>query len=448
MPDSSDARDSRAILEAVARVEAGEPASTEVLRMAAMLADHPLPVEFSLSMEGADHNPALINPAAAMFATMATLSPLFDAGLIHAEDGERTFRVAGDVRDALHRAMSPEERSDWARRAVYALNLVLPDAEPENWPVVEFLLPHVLACRDLAGLGLASAALNRVLHQAGFSLHLQGRHREGAILLRAALDVDVAVKGEGHPDIAEDWEGLGMVLWSAGDMAGARTAFETCLALQERIYTEDNAVTAPILNALGVVLQGSGNLAGAETAYRRCLAVIEKHHGEDSPTMASCLGNLALLLEAADRPEEALEAAAASHRILVGSHGPDHPDVADALNAMALLHERLGEPAKAETLFRACLDLRTRVLGPDHPLTAQAGCNLALLLDRRGRTEEAAEHYERALAVYRETLEPGHPHLEAALDNFIGLLERTGQLDRANGLRRGAEETLKRIVQQ
>ena len=448
MPDSADLQDPQHILAAVAQVQAREPASAETLKMAAMLADWPLPLDFTLAMDGADHNPALINPAAAMFASMALLNPLFNSDLILSTDEDRAFQIRPEVRQALHEAMTPEERQEWAGRAAYALNLVLPDAEPQNWPVVEYLMPHVLACRDLAAMGLATAATNRVLHQAGFSLHLQNRHRESAELLHAALAVDVAIKGEGHPDIPTDWEGLGMVLWSGGDLAAAQAAFAACLDLQQKIYTEDNPVSAPVLNSLAVVQQNQGLFAEAEASYRRCMDIIRKNHGEIDPTFASCLGNLALLLEAMDRPDEALEAAKQAWTILTRIFGPDHPDVAEALNTMALLNESLGNHQQAEILFRQSLELRSRLLGPDHPVTAQTMCNLALLLDGFGRAGEAMEFYEKGLAIYQQTLGPDHPYMESALDNYLGLLERTGLRSRADAMRRGAEDLLRKIVEQ
>ncbi|MUM77244.1 tetratricopeptide repeat protein [Pseudodesulfovibrio sp. F-1] len=430
--------------------ELGRDASggAEALFMAVMLAPESLPYDFALSVEGAPHNPSLINPAASFFAATATLEPLVVRGLVVTDPDALTYRVVPGVRDTLRASLDKAATLDWAGRAVYGLNLVLPDAEPANWPAVKGLMPHILACRQLVVQeGLRTPAANRVLHQAGFSLHAQGRHGEAAELLDLALTVDVDIKGPAHPDIAADLEGLGMVLWAAGDLRRAEAVFARCLALQREIFTEDNPVAAPILNALAVVRQGLGRLDQAEADFLECLRVLVKAHGEGHPSVASCLGNLALLHEAAGGPAKALPLAERALEINQAVLGETHPEVAADLTTVALLCDALGEAARAEDCFRRSLAVRERAFGPDHPETAQALCNLALFLDGAGRIDEAVERYEQGLGAYEATLGPGHPLMEPALDKYLALLERVGGRPRSDRMRSLAEAALRRVVE-
>jgi tetratricopeptide (TPR) repeat protein len=434
------------IMAAVTEVERQAPGGAEALYMAAMLADSPLPYDFALAMDGTPHNPALINPAAAFFATTALFEPLVELDLVRTDADARIFTLPRDVRDALRDALDPEQTLEWAGRAVYGLNLILPDAEPQNWPTVQWLMPHVHACRDLArDLGLTTAAANRVLHQAGFSLHHQQRHQEAAALLEAAMAVDVLLKTGLHPDIAADLEGLGTVYWAGGDLERAEAAFTECLRLQKDIFTEDNPVIVSVLNSLGVVRQALGRAEEAEQAFTECMRVLEATHGADHPATASCLSNMALLFEAEDRSDEALDAASRALGINRTAYGEDHPEVASDHNTVALMLERTGDTAGAEEHFRKSLDIRERIYGPDHPETAQALCNLALLLSATGREGESLDLFDAGLGAYETSLGPNHPLMEPALNNFIMLLERLA----ATGdevLRRRAESRLESIV--
>jgi len=436
------------ILAAVREVEAEAAGGAEALFMAAMLAPSPLPYDFALAIEGTLHNPSLANPAAAFFAATAILDGLVTRDLVLADTDTQTFTLPDDVRAAIQASLTDEDRRLWAARAAYGLNLTLPDAAPDQWEAYEWLMPHVEACRELVEtLGLATEAANRVLHQAGFALHYRQRHREAAALLDAALAVDVALKGREHPDICADLEGIGTVLWSAGDLERAEHAFASCLELQKIVFTEGNPVTASVLNSLGVVRQHLGRLDQAEEAFRQCLRVLTQAHGEGHPAIASCLSNLALLCEATNRPDDALRLAERSLEINRALYGEDHPEVAADLNTVALLHESLGHTAEAETHFRASQAVRERVFGSEHPETAQSLCNLALLLDRHGRSDEAAELYERGLAAYEAALGPTHPLMESALDNYLRLLETTGRRPASDHLRARAEARLRRIVE-
>lgn len=442
------AADPASIVAAARELASEAPGGAEALFMAVMLAPEPLPFDFALSVEGAPHNPSLINPAASFFAATATLEPLVARGLVTTDPDARTYQVVPGVRTALRDCLDEAEALDWAGRAVYGLNLALPDAEPANWPVVEWLMPHIRACRELVAQGgLRTPAANRVLHQAGFSLHAQGRHREAAELLDLALIVDTEIKGPGHPDIAADLEGLGTVLWAAGDLERAEAVFDRCLALQRQIFTEDNPVTAPILNALAVVRQALGRFEQAEADSLECLRVLIKSHGEGHPAVASCLGNLALLHEAAGNPAKALPLAERALEINRAVLGETHPEVAADLTTVGLLCDALGEAARAETCFRESLAVRQHAFGSDHPETAQALCNLALFLDGSGRFDEAAARYEQGLAAYEAALGPGHPLMEPALDHYLALLERTGSRPRTDRMRALAEAALRRVVE-
>lgn len=441
-------RSDQEILSLIGEVENEAASGAEALFMAAMLADSPLPYDFALSSEGALHNPSLISPAAAFFAATATIDPLVTRELIESDADSQTFRLSDDVRATLLGSLSDEDRNEWAGRAVYALNLILPDAEPQNWPTVEWLMPHIHVCRDLVTtLGINSAAANRVLHQAGFSLYHQNRHAEAADLLDLALTVDVAIKGKAHPDIPADLEGIGTVLWAGGQYDKAETAFATCLELQKEIFTKDNPLCAPILNSLAVVRQAQGKFGEAEDSFKECLRILTQAHGEGHPTIASCLSNLALLYEAMNRPEDALRLAERSLEITSQIYGDAHPEVASDHNTVALLHDALGNLEKAEEHFRKSLAIREKAYGVEHPETGQSMCNLALLLDHGGRQDEAAVLYEKGLAIYEAALGPNHPLMETALDNYLALLEKTGGRPASDTLRQRAEAKLREIVE-
>jgi len=445
--DQSEPRTSEAILEAIGRVEKEAPGGAEVLFMAAMLADSPLPYDYALSMDGTPHNPALINPAAAFFAVTAIIDPLVTNELIDVDADSQIFAIKDDVRAVLRASMDAEQTLDWAGRAIYGLNLALPDAEPQNWPTVQWLMPHILACRDLVNeIGVNTAAVNRVLHQAGFSLYHQQRYDEAVELLEAAMAVDVDLKGGQHPDIVADLEGLATVYWAAEDYDRAEATFMACLELQKEIFTEGNAATAPVLNSLGVIRQARGQLKEAESTFEECLAVLRVTQGEDHPATASCLSNMALLYEAMDQPERALELAEQGLVINRRLYGDHHPEVAGDHNTVALLYDRLGNASKAEEHFRTSLSIREQVYGSDHPETAQAMCNMGLLLDSAGRPEEAFDFFDNGLAAYEYALGPHHPLMEPALNNFIALLEKlvgSGQGE----LRARAEARLQKIVE-
>lgn len=267
------------------------PMSREVVCMAAFLGSAPLPSEFALHIEGGMHSPVLINPAAAVFAVAATLDPLYANDLAVAEEDSMRFVVPDDVREAVRAALPEEEHLDWASRASYVLNLCLPDAEPGNWVQAEPLMPHVRKCLDMVEMGVRSAALNRVLHQTGFFLFGQESFDDAIVFLEAALVVDVAIKGELHPDIASDHEGLGMVRLAAGDGAKAEHHFNTCIDIRKKLFTENNPILAPAYDGLAYAMLAQGKEQDAVKQWQIAADIMEAATGADNPFVVQCREN-------------------------------------------------------------------------------------------------------------------------------------------------------------
>ncbi len=269
------------------------PMAMEVLCMAAFLGDAPLPAEFGLNVEGGMHNPALLNPAAAIFAVAATMDPLFNAGLAEQDPETLTVSIAESVREGVRKALPEASHPQWKERACYVLNLCLPDAQTGNWPAAEPLMPHVLCCLDHVKAGLRSASANRVLHQTGFFLFQQERYEQAVEMLEAALLVDVDIKGEKHPDIASDHEGLGMVNLAGGRVQDAESHYRRCLALRREIFTQDNPMLAPAYDGLAHTLLASGDNAGAVESWDEAARIMAAAAGETHPFVVQCHENAA-----------------------------------------------------------------------------------------------------------------------------------------------------------
>jgi len=283
---------SESIRSAVETARADSPAGTEALFCACALADAPVPFEMAIAAEGAMHNPALINPAAAMFAVAATLDPVCRLGLVEMDHATGTFNVPQQVRRVILDDLDPDERAVWQARALHALSLAVPDADPGS-QVPEALAPHVAACVEMVREGLATPDANRILHQYGFLLHFAQRHAEAVEYLEAALAVDKRLKPETHPDIASDLEGLAAVLAAAGEHKRAVEVYRECLALFEKGWTENNRALIPVLAGLALSLRETGEKSEADEMARRTRELFESHFGdlpvEPDGVVADCL---------------------------------------------------------------------------------------------------------------------------------------------------------------
>ena len=162
-----------------------------------------------------------------------------------------------------------------------------------------------------------------------------------------------------------------------GDYRPAEQAYRQVLDARRRLLGPEHPATLTSMNNLALTLLALGDAAGAAELHRQVLEAYERVLGPEHPNTLTSINNLALTLQAlgdaagaADLHRQALEA---RRRLL----GPEHPDTLTSMNNLAATLYTLGDAAGAADLLRQALDAYRRLLGPDNPNTRTAAGNLA-----------------------------------------------------------------------
>ena len=226
---------------------------------------------------------------------------------------------------------------------------------PTSWPLCAQLTPHLLALRDAAPAD--AETWPKLLSRAGSYFHGRADYAQAEPLLRAALAICETVLGPEHPDTAQNFNDLAVLLWDQGDFAAARPLYERALAICEKALGPEHPHTATSLQNLAVLLNNQGDLAAARSLHERALAIREKVLGPEHPSTARTRASYARLLLAIGQPAEALalaEAALAEHEKALGL---DHTWTKDSARVAADALAALGRGAEAAALrARYCLD--------------------------------------------------------------------------------------------
>ncbi len=200
-------------------------------------------------------------------------------------------------------------------------------------------------------------------------LHLEAGDRERA-------DVAFTHALAFHPDLAEAWNGRGIVAEQSGDLALAARCFERAAAASPDF--------AEARVNRGVVLARQGRLDQAEAAYREALAI--------DPDLAVARLDLAraLLHRGLAEPGRRAELWAAARReyLHLLESREDEPA---AWHDLGFLDLEGGHPARAELAYRRAAALQ--------PGAEAALHGLCLSLARLGRCDEAALECRRCLAL-------------------------------------------------
>lgn len=228
----------------------------------------------------------------------------------------------------------------------------------------------------------ATPAEWRLMNQLGESLTAQGRYREAAALVAAALLAQRRTLGAEHPDTVE----------STATLAG--------------IYHRQD------------------KLVLAEHLERGVLNMRLARLGPAAPGTLAAMSHLATTLMDLGKFEEGTKLLHAVFESRRHTLAANHPATLQAGNDLALAYWAQQRYTDAEPLLRETLTACRSVLGPDHPQTLDVMSNLATLLREQKQWDEAAGLYEAVLTGWRQTV--GYEHHEVLRNlSFLALVHRS-----------------------
>jgi tetratricopeptide (TPR) repeat protein len=294
---------------------------------------------------------------------------------------------------------------------------------------------------DMAAALLAAATPAEVGDEQGEEESLNdGLESDFAPLRPHVAAIAQAAEANGLETAGELWAVLGDRLCDAGELDGARTAFERALAFDERTLVAGHPNIAVDVSGLARTLRAAGDLPAARVAYERALALDEAAYGPAHAEVATDLENLGeILRDLGELPAArvAFERALVIKQLVLGRMDAGVADTA------RLLGKVLGDEGcqeGARSAFEWALGIHDRVHGASHPIVARDLVDLGAALVELERLDEARIAYERAAGIYQNRMGPNDPSLAAALVGW-------GRVRRDQGDLHSARELIERALE-
>ena len=438
------------------QLQAQAPAALQLLQMCAFC--HPDDIDLSLLASGLPTSQSkltrlLTDAAEAPALWEAAVGALVAQGLATRLNDERIrlHRLISDV-TRYHLQTTEHAHTRWATHVLNVLNGLTPEdpSEPQSWPLMARLTPHLLtaadhappieACGDAllnAGQYLDRRAEYHPAHQAlrkalAVMEHVHGRDSAETartlgslgIVQHALDDLSSAYASqqraltiyqsvaESDDDIARTSDNLGIVQREMGELQAAHASFVRAIAIKERIYGLDDVGLARTLNNFGLLQDQSGDSAAALTTFRRALAIKERALGRDHLEIAPTLGNLGTVQQEMGDLDAAHSSQLQALAIFENSLGSNHPETAVCLTNLGIVQDKLGDHDASRQSHLRAIAIFEATLGHAHPEVARALVNLGLAEQRIGRLDTARESFQRALGLFRDRYGKSHPNTE------------------------------------
>jgi tetratricopeptide (TPR) repeat protein len=376
------------------KVESENKAAAELLRLCAFLAPDAIPEE--IITEGASHLGKLLAPVAAdHFLLNEALAVLRKYSLIKRNIKNKTLSMHRLVQQVLKDGMHKKVQSQWATRAIRAIDEVFPYGwDAENWPQCARLLAQAQICEELVEhYGLVFAEAARLFLYCGYYLYQQALYALVEPFFLNALSIAKQLDNSEYPRTFSVQHGLAMLYKEQGRYKESEELYKISLDKKQLVLGKGHIDTLETQHALAVLYASQDRYKEAEALYKEALEMKQRTHVVDHSSIASTQHALAALyIDQGSRYEEAME------------------------------------------LYKEVLETRQRILGKEHPDTAMTQHNLAYIYNRQGKYEDAETLYKLALQTYEQKLGLEHPHTRIFLENYAYLLRAMNRTAEAEAL--------------
>ncbi|KAL2972431.1 hypothetical protein AAZX31_15G253600 [Glycine max] len=176
----------------------------------------------------------------------------------------------------------------------------------------------------------------------------------------------------------------GKLQLAEGMLSEAYTLFSEAFSILQQVTGPMHREVANCCRYLAMVLYHAGDMAGAIMQQHKELIINERCLGLDHPDTAHSYGNMALFYHGLNQTELALRHMSRAFLLLSLSSGPDHPDVAATFINVAMMYQDIGKMNTALRYLQEALKKNERLLGEEHIQTAVCYHALAIAFNCMG----------------------------------------------------------------
>ncbi|XP_062222196.1 clustered mitochondria protein-like [Phragmites australis] len=191
----------------------------------------------------------------------------------------------------------------------------------------------------------------------------------------------------------------GKIRMAEGTLNEAYALFSEAFSLLQQITGPMHKDAANCCRYLAMVLYHAGDTAGAIVQQHRELIINERCLGLDHPDTAHSYGNMALFYHGLNQTELALRHMSRTLLLLSLASGPDHPDVAATLINVAMMYQDASNMNTSLRYLQEALMKNERLLGPDHIQTAVCYHALAIAFSCIGAYKLSIQHEKKTYDI-------------------------------------------------
>jgi tetratricopeptide (TPR) repeat protein len=258
------------------------------------------------------------------------------------------------------------------------------------------------------------------------------KHKKAIANYKKALNIDIAVHGERHSNVATRYNNIGVVLHKLGEYDHAIEDFQEALKIYMAVYGRNHPSVAKVYNNIGRAWNELGEYNRAIEYCRKALRIDHAVFGKKHPDVAVSYNNIGSGWRNIGDHKKALNCFIKALRIDHAVFGKKHPDVAVSYNNIGLGWSNIGDSKKALFCFNKAIRINLAVFSEEHPNVAVSYNNIGLVWYRHGEHNRAIEFFDKAFKIYLAVFGEKHPNVASSYNNIGRAWKELGEYNKAN----------------
>ncbi len=233
-----------------------------------------------------------------------------------------------------------------------------------------------------------------------------------------SLDIRLKIFGFKHPDIANSYNKIGLVLDSKSEYDKSLECYHKSLEIRLEIFGVEHRDVATTFNNIGSILFQKEEYDKSLEYYQKSLDIRLKIFGFKHPDTANSYNNIGLVLASKGKYDKSLEYYQKCLDIRLKTFGLDDPIVAVTYHNIGFVWDHKGEYDKSLEYYQKCLEIRLKTFGMKHPDVANTYNNIGFVWAMKGNYFKALEFYENSLQIKLKSLDSNHTSLAKVYFNI------------------------------
>ncbi len=243
--------------------------------------------------------------------------------------------------------------------------------------------------------------------------YMQGKYENALTTAQEVVPRRIQLVGANHPDVAIDYNDIGVISYRLGKYSEAITAYTQAFQIIEN-DDQNIELRAKLLNNIGVIYAKEGDYLKALDYYKHSLKIKKQYFGNQHRSIGTNLRNIGIIYSRIGEYNRGMEYYHLALKNWKDYYGDSHPKIGELYQDISVVQMYLGDYQSALGYQTEAMNILSAKLDESHPLIALGDSNLSMLYMGMEMYNEAEVHN---LASIQKQIERfGEKHHDLAIN--------------------------------